>query len=368
MENCYLFDIISSLATNNFGIESFTFNQRFSTPVPAPDNMKNSVLLALVCAASFPVAASGFEPGADFAVPHRLVDIGGRKLNLTCTGKGAPTVVFEAPSGSSSWTWWAVQPKVAAQTRACVYDRAGFGFSEPATHAADIASAVDDLHKLLQAAGERAPYVLVGNSLGGGIAEAYRWRYPLDVNGLVLVEPMHEEDTIRADAASQGKMSAADAQIIAFGDACGAQAEKGFASGSELYENCIGGLDPGLPKAVAAVDLKLRLSPAYWRVHNAEAHAFAEDRTQLRAARRPLGETPVIVLARGVSPYAVPGQPQSELNKAVEAANLELQKEVARSSTHGAVEVVAGAGHVIEETHPDAVVAAVEKMLATVRK
>lgn len=307
-------------------------------------------------------------PGAEFAVPHRLVDIGGRKLNIYCAGQGSPTVVFEAPSGSPGWTWWAVQPKVAAQTRACVYDRAGFGFSDPTPRAADIANAVDDLHKLLQASGEKAPYILVGNSVGGGIAEAYRWRFANEVSGLVLVEPMHEDDFIRADAASQGKVSAGEVQIAAFGDACAAQSIKGFASGSELFQNCIGGADPGLPAPVAQVDLKNRLTAAYWRANQTERHAFAADRKQLRAARQPFGDLPVIVLARGVSPYAVPGQPQSEGNKAVEAANLKLLTEVAKTSRNGEVQVVAGSGHVIQETHPDAVVAAVAKVIAKVRK
>ena len=323
---------------------------------------------AVFAVSVLPAVSMAAVPGAEFAVPQRLVDIGGRKLNLYCSGNGSPTVVFEAPSGSPGWTWWAVQPRVAAQTRACVYDRAGFGFSDPTPRAADIANAVDDLHKLLQASGEKAPYILVGNSIGGGIAAAYRWRFANEVSGLVLVEPMHEDDFIRADAASQGKVSAGEAEIAAYSDACAAKSVKGFASGSELFKNCIGGADPGLPAPVAQVDLKLRLTAAYWRANQTERHAFAEDRKQLRAARQPFGDVPVIVLARGVSPYAVPGQPQSEGNKAVEAANLKLLTEVARTSRNGEVQVVAGSGHVIQETHPDAVVAAVAKVVGKVRK
>ena len=163
-------------------------------------------------------------------------------------------------------------------------------------------------------------------------------------------------------------MSAGEAQIAAFSDACAAQSIQSFASGSELFNNCIGGADPGLPAPVAQVDLKLRLTAAYWRANQTERHAFAADRKQLRAARQPFGDMPVIVLARGVSPYAVPGQPQSEGNKAVEAANLKLLTEVAKASRNGEVQVVAGSGHVIQETHPDAVVAAVAKVVAKVRK
>src|ERR1700756_4603567 len=153
--------------------------------------MNKILLLALTLSSSLALAD---VPGAEYAQPHRLVDIGGRKLNLFCSGTGSPTVVFEAPSGSAGWAWWEVQPRIATRTRACVYDRAGFGFSDPSPRAADALNAVDDLHALLQAAAIAPPYVLVGNSFGGGAAELFAWHFPAEVRGLVLVEPMHEDE------------------------------------------------------------------------------------------------------------------------------------------------------------------------------
>ena len=91
-------------------------------------------------------------------------------------------------------------------------------------------------------------------------------------------------------------------------------------------------------------------------------------RTQLRAARKPFGELPVIVLARSVSPYRIPGQPQSDANMAGEFANLALLVEVARSSKTGEVRVIPDAGHVIQETRPDAVVTAVDELLARIKR
>ena len=330
--------------------------------------MKTILLLALTLSSSLAFADAPPAPGNEFAAPHRLVDVGGRKLNLYCSGTGSPTVVFESPSGGAAWEWWAVQPKVAAKTRACVYDRAGYGFSDPSPRAADAENAVADLHALLQAAGVAPPYVLVGNSFGGGAAELFAWKHPEEVNGLVLVEPMHEDENIRADAVTHGWMSDAERQIVEFGTACAAHAEKGFEPKSEAYEDCIGGADPSLPVAIGEVGLKQRLTPAWWRVRQAERRALAQDREELRAARKPFGDLPVIVLARGVSPYLIPGKPQSEGNKAMEAANLALQTDVAHSSTHGEVRVVAGAEHVIQETHPEAVVTAVDDMLAKIRR
>ena len=325
----------------------------------------HKILLLSLALSALPAFAA---PGDEFAVPHRLVDIGGRKLNLACSGSGSPTVVFESPSGGAGWEWWAVQPKVAARTRACLYDRAGYGFSDPSPRAADAENAVDDLHALLRAAGIAPPYVLVGNSFGGGAAQLFAWHFPAEVSGLVLVEPMHEDENVRPDALTHGAITASEGEIIAFGSACAAQAAKGFDPKSQIHEDCIGGADPSLPPAVGQVGLRHRLTPAYWRVRQAERQAFPADLAQLRAARKPLGDLPLVVLVRGVSPYLIPGKPQSDTNKAIEAANLALLTEVAHASTRGEARVVAGAGHVIQESHPEAVVTAIDDVLAQIRR
>ena len=261
-----------------------------------------------------------------------------------------------------------MQPKVAARTRACVYDRAGYGFSDPSPHAADAQGAVADLHALLQAAAIAPPYVLVGNSFGGASAQLFAWHYAGEVSGLVLVEPLHEDENVRADALTHGGISEGEAQILEFGNGCAAQSAKGFEVDSDSYRDCIGGVDPALHGQLGQTELQARLKPSYWRVQQAERIALKADRDQLRAVRKPFGDLPLIVLARGVSPYRIPGKPQSDTNKAIEAANLALLTEVAHSSTRGEVRVVAGAGHEIQETHPEAVVTAVDDLLTKIRR
>lgn len=165
-------------------------------------------LLALAggCASSIAAAAAAQSPGDAFARPHQLVDIGGRKMNLHCSGQGATTVVFDSPSGEAGWGWFRVQPAVARHTRACVFDRAGFGFSDPSPRPNTSANVAEDLHKLLAGAGIKPPYVMVGNSMGGENVQVYAYRYPAEVKGLVLVEPGHEDLTDRLDKASQGNL------------------------------------------------------------------------------------------------------------------------------------------------------------------
>lgn len=302
----------------------------------------------------------------DFAVPHRLLAVDGHKMNLYCTGKGPVTVVFDSPSGDAGWSWSKVQPEVARHARACVYDRPGFGFSEPSRRPNTSENAVEDLHKLLAAAGEKAPYVLVGNSLGGANVQVYAYRYPQEVKGLVLVEAEHEDETDRADKASGGKIKAFYKMIGEQNRKCLAAAEKGFKPGSDEQALCVGRSEdmaqvfgPKLGDAIIAS----RMKASFWRANTDEYDAIDTSDAQLRKLRRPFGDLPIVVLTRGVSPYRIPDQPQSATNKAIEDANFAVQKQYLKLTTRGTQRVVPGAGHVIQAEKPQAVIDAVQDVL-----
>ena len=128
-----------------------------------------------------PQAAAGPMPG-------KLVDVGGYRLHLNCTGTGSPTVVLLNGLGETSPLWARVQPAVAATSRVCAYDRAGQGWSDDSSNPADATTAATDLHKLLTAAGETGPFVLAGHSSGGVHALTYTHLYPNDVAGVVLLD------------------------------------------------------------------------------------------------------------------------------------------------------------------------------------
>lgn len=315
------------------------------------------------------LAAPAVQPdaGQAFAKPHQLVDIGGRKMNLYCSGEGATTVIFDAPSGEAGWNWFRVQPEVARHTRACVFDRPGLGFSEPAKRPNTSENVAEDLHKLLAGAGIKPPYVMVGNSLGGANVQVYAYRYPAEVKGLVLVESQHEDETNRLDKASLGNLKKVYAMVKEQNNYCLTTAQKGFKPGSEEQMNCIGKPADTYGPALGAAVLAAASKPAYWRTVVDEWDAISVSDEQLRKLRRPFGDLPVVVLIRGVSPYAVPGKPQSALNKAMEDENAAIQKDTAALSTRGKHRVVAGAGHVIHADKPGAVVDAVLEVLREVK-
>ena len=131
--------------------------------------------------------------------PGQLVEVGGHRLHLHCVGQGTPTVILEAANGGMSAHWVRVQQEVARDTRACAYDRAGLGWSEPGPEPRDAKQISSDLHTLLgNAAGIEGPYVLVGNSYGGLYGRLYADRYPEEVAGVVLVDSSHPEQFTRS--------------------------------------------------------------------------------------------------------------------------------------------------------------------------
>ena len=156
--------------------------------------MKKLVIVLLLLTIAALVAGAVWESkqeekdAAAYKPTGTLVDAGGRKLHLVCTGQGAPTVVFESSGLSSSTEWEKLLPDVSKQQRACAYDRPGMGWSEPVSGERSASDFVEELRGALTAAGEKPPYVLVGHSAGGPLVRAFAVAHPSDVVGLVLVD------------------------------------------------------------------------------------------------------------------------------------------------------------------------------------
>jgi pimeloyl-ACP methyl ester carboxylesterase len=123
---------------------------------------------------------------SSYPPPGRLIDVGGRKLHLLCSGKGSPKIILVAGGGAFAIDWTLVQSRIDSTTRVCSYDRAGLGWSDPGPQDETVEQTVGDLHHLLQIVGEKPPYILVGASIGGIFIQAYQRSYPSEVAGLVF--------------------------------------------------------------------------------------------------------------------------------------------------------------------------------------
>ena len=128
--------------------------------------------------------------------PGMLVDVGGHKVHLYCTGNAGPTVVLISGAASFSIDWALVQPKLSA--RACAFDRPGYAWSDAAGVVDEGTQVVRDLHEALVRTNQPRPYVLVGHSLGGFFARLFYDTYPDDVGGVVLLDAAHEDGLFTA--------------------------------------------------------------------------------------------------------------------------------------------------------------------------
>jgi len=147
--------------------------------------------ILLVAAALAGAAYEQVGRGRDrtrFPQVGRSFQIGERTLNLYCSGAGEPTVVFDSSAHTAGYRWVALQPQVAVFTRACWYDRAGYGWSEAGPSPRTFGAVANDLHALLRAGAIQPPYILVGEGQAGFHVRVYTGLFPGEVAGAVLVD------------------------------------------------------------------------------------------------------------------------------------------------------------------------------------
>lgn len=316
--------------------------------------------------------------------PARLVDIGGRRLNILCTGKGAPTVILEAGLLADSTAWRLVQPAVSQRTRVCSYDRAGLGFSDPTGPPRDAAAIVRDLHVLLRRASITPPYVLVGWSIGGLYTRLYQYDYPKEVVGIVEVDPDSEFDPPAAGASV----------VAAVMHKPRAWYEEQVQEWYGQFTNCAKNVARGTCTffaGLAALESRLRASgcpesdPAECAVTKVWGEHFnrgslwldelAEVRTEntgdaeVRAARRPYNKLPLVVLTDSEDgDIDYPPDPISVAAQRAEwVAKDNADERVANLSAVGAHFVIAGSHHAIQLDHPFAVISAIDEVVSQAR-
>lgn len=232
------------------------------------------------------------------APPGRLVDVGTHRLHLFCLGSGAVTVVLEAGLGGFSLEWLKIQSDLAAETRVCSYDRAGYGWSEAGPPPRTSARIVDELARLLERAGESPPYLLVGHSFGGYTMQLYTKRHPGHVAGLVLVDASHPRQASRLPEPRQPRRGP----------------RRRLLSWPVLPEN--------YPFEARPVALNLMHRPASVRTQRLELASLASSGRQVAQAGA-LPGVPAAVISRGERAW-----PAGERGDELEARWRELQAEL----------------------------------------
>lgn len=305
-----------------------------------------------------------------YTEPQRLVEVApGRRMNLVCLGEGSPTVVFDIGVGDPAGDWSLVQPDVGEFTRACSYDRAGLGFSDPGDGSGSSAEIVADLKRLLSAASIDPPYILVGQSYGGMNVRLYYYTHPEDVAGLVLVEPAHEEQDegfrmLSPKALSRNDWVAFREQGRLVREQCILRARAGVEMSDASYRKACVVEAPGpLPDAIKPMWIKTQFSETFQRTQGLEEMAvFAESVDQLRLSRRGFGDLPVIVLSRSEEDRPLREWETRHLRNARYRFWLDLHRGLADSSSRGVHRVIPNSDHLLMLSQPKSVTQAVRDL------
>jgi pimeloyl-ACP methyl ester carboxylesterase len=263
--------------------------------------------------------------------PGKLVDIGGYKLHLYCSGSGSPTVVLDYGLEGSYLDWRRVQPEVARFTRVCSYDRGGYGWSDPSPKPRTPAAMMEELHALLAAAGEKPPYIVVGHSYGGYDALTYAHKFPDETAAVVLVDSSHPDYKLPFDMRRRLWL-----RFLQFSMPFGLPRWRGWCGdrSSEI----------GQIKTAFSCQTRVPVTAyAHWI-------AFDESAEDVRKLGL-LGDRPLVVVSRD------PNRPQERQPK----WRL-LQEDFLKLSTNSTLVIAEGSSHDVPGDRPDVVVVAIRKL------
>ena len=313
-------------------------------PVPAceglPGRAFGTLALAGLAALAMAGAASGGPIDASDAriPPGTLVKISSHRLHIHCTGQGSPTVIFESGLGGTSLDWVKVQPGVSGFTRACSYDRAGYGWSELGPNPRDAARIAWELERLLGQGHVPPPYVLVGHSFGGLVVRLFAARKErLAVAGLVLVDATHERLFERIATAGVRTPIAP--------------------TGRKFVISNHWRVPSTLPETLKPLAQRLAFARKAIRSLYSELGSIRFSARQVSSIRR-MPDAPVIVLARSLRKDADSGH-----DSRLEKTWFELQRDLARTMKNGSLQVVPDSGHYIHLDRPERVVGAIRTIV-----
>jgi pimeloyl-ACP methyl ester carboxylesterase len=265
--------------------------------------------------------------------PGQLVDIGGYRLHLWCTGDGAPAVILDTGLGGSSADWGFVQPEVARFTRVCSYDRAGMGYSDPGPSPRTARRIASELATLLVHGGIAGPVVLVGASIAGLDVRVFASDHPERAAGLVLVDASHEDQAHEVPAMARYVPLLSTIGVLRlFGVSFGQRVES---------------LAPSVRQFARATNFRA----AGYQAAADEIIHIRESTEEVRSSRREL-TIPILVVtgARGA-----------------DETWQQLQRDQASLSERGCLVIAHESGHVVPVDQPEVVVDAIRTVVESAR-
>ncbi|MFN8379181.1 MAG: alpha/beta hydrolase [Anaerolineae bacterium] len=308
--------------------------------------------------------------------PGRLVDVGGYRLHLYCTGEGTPTIVLDSGLGGSWLDWSRVQPALAETTRVCSYDRAGMGWSDVGPEPRDARHAVEELHTLLQSAGEASPYILVGHSNGGLRVRLYAAEYPGEVVGIVLVDPTMtqtvDEELALLPVETRERILALVAELGQSTEISTPDQNPGMQALAALAPfgamRLMGGglleLSNSLPSDAVEPYRAVAMRTSYLPSILAESRQIQASIQEVRDQSVNLGDLPLVVLLNAAAPpSSTASEAEQELQQLTAPLVQAAGEALAALSSRGQLILVEGSGHYIQVDQPDTVIQSIQQVI-----
>jgi pimeloyl-ACP methyl ester carboxylesterase len=273
-----------------------------------------------------------------YPMPGRLVDVGGYRLHINCTGAGSPTVIFDSGFVGAHREWKDVQPWVEQRTLVCSYDRAGLGWSDPSPNPRTSKWMARELHTLLVNAEVPGPYVLVGHSNAAMNIRVFTAQYPSEVAGLVFVDgtnPNYLPENISLDVNREREIR--------------------FFEWTASF---------GIPRLFGHCPLGPTDCRQFLQTFARSRKGRAESAREARAAGS-LGDLPLTVIARDPEFYLKNDNDADR--RLLEEGWQDSEQELARLSTRSTFMIARNSGHSIPAMAPQFVVTAVDDMVTVLR-
>ncbi len=325
------------------------------------------MLVAIVAASMLYQRAASRAASRRFPAPGELIDVGGHRLHVTCSGAGRPPVLLESGIAASSLSWTAVVPSISRFTRVCTYDRAGLAWSDMPSCPRTFDRIVQELGTVIArvASGERC--ILVGHSFGSFIVRGYAMRYPDTVAGLLLVDPAVEwllPDAERAYRLRRARYLArvgAGLAHVGIPRVCLALLIGGAPAAAQRFSRLFG--ETVAQTLARLVNEVRKLPPALYPL----MQEFWSEPKCYHAMADYLGalERDGAAIARIASPPEIPTIVISSGNQPAE--HIEMQRRLADASHAGKHVVAARSSHWVQLDAPDMVSAAVQELVIRLR-
>ena len=238
----------------------------------------------------------------------KIIEVDGHALEYEVSGEGSPCIVLLSGERVPMQFWDKARALMDGIGTVLTYNRPGVGKSSKPTsqQSADVVSST--LHQLLEKLDLEPPFLLVGHSSGGLLANLYARLHPAHICGVVLVESSHPEQVARLE---------------------------GHLSLIPRFFQWLGNRNP-----------------------NRDFHP-SEENGQFINESGPFPELPLIVISGAKKMWIT--------SNSAHSIHLENQKELAQLTQHGEHIVAEHSGHLVPFTEPEIVSDAVESLAKKTR-